>query len=111
MKLTTQEYNKVIVVELNGEFTSEFAHSFEKKMEEIVNGKIEGLVLDFSNVGYIDSRGLECLVWLRDICANNLLQLKLAGLDESCSKILEITRLEEKFDKYVELAEAVKSFA
>ncbi len=111
MKLNTQRYNKVIVVELNGEFTSEFAHFFEKKMEELTNDKIEGLVLDFSNVSYIDSRGLECLIWLREICAANLLQLKLAALDESCSKILEITRIEEKFDKYLELAEAVKSFA
>lgn len=111
MKVTTQTFNKVIVVELNGEFTSEFAHSFEKKMGEIINNKIEGLVLDCSNVGYLDSRALECLVWLRDECSNHLLQLKLAGLDESCEKILEITRLNEKFDKYAELSEAVKSFA
>ena len=36
---------------------------------------------------------------------------RLAGLDENCAKILEITQLEDKFDRYAELAEAVKSFA
>jgi hypothetical protein len=35
----------------------------------------------------------------------------LAGLDENCVIILEITRLEKEFDRYAELAEAVKSFA
>jgi len=35
----------------------------------------------------------------------------LAGLDENCAKILEVTRLENEFDRYAELAEAVKSFA
>jgi len=48
---------------------------------------------------------------LRDCCLENGRELKLAGLDENCAKILEITRLEEKFDRYAELAEAVKSFA
>ena len=111
MKISTQEYDKVTVVELNGEFISEFAHSFEKKMQDLIIDNMEGIVLDFSNVGYIDSRGLESLLWLKDTCASKLMQLKIAGLDESCAKILELTRIDEKFDKYVELAEAVKSFA
>jgi hypothetical protein len=37
--------------------------------------------------------------------------LRLAGLDENCSKILEITRLQDEFDCHAELAKAVKSFA
>jgi len=64
-----------------------------------------------TNVGFIDSIGLEKLLWARDYCNENNAQLKLAGLDENCSKILELTRLEDEFDRYNELAEAVKSFA
>jgi hypothetical protein len=37
--------------------------------------------------------------------------MRLAGLDENCTKILEITRLDGQFDCYDELAKAVKSFA
>jgi hypothetical protein len=36
--------------------------------------------------------------------------LKLAGLDETCQKILEITRLLPQLDTYGDLAEAMKSF-
>jgi anti-anti-sigma regulatory factor len=47
----------------------------------------------------------------RDYCNENKRELRLAGLDENLVKILEITRLESEFDRYAELAEAVKSFA
>ena len=64
-----------------------------------------------SCVGFIDSEGLENLLWARDYCNENNCQLHLAGLDESCAKILEITRLDKQFHCYAELAEAVNSFA
>jgi len=35
----------------------------------------------------------------------------LAGLDENCARILEITQLASEFDCYAELTQAVKSFA
>jgi anti-anti-sigma regulatory factor len=38
-------------------------------------------------------------------------QLRLAGLDETLEKILEITGLLSEFDCHAELAEAVRSFA
>ena len=57
-----------------------------------------------------DGAGLEQLLWLRDYCHENTRQLKLAALDESCAKIMEITRLAGQFDIYIELSQAVKSF-
>jgi hypothetical protein len=35
----------------------------------------------------------------------------MAGLDETCRKILEMTRVLDQFDAYDELNQAVKSFA
>jgi anti-anti-sigma factor len=64
-----------------------------------------------SDVGFIDSAGLEQLLSVRDYCNENDCQLRLAGLDETLMKILEVTRLENEFECYAELAEAVKSFA
>jgi len=59
----------------------------------------------------IDSKGLEQLLWARDYCNENTRELRLAGLDENCLRILEITRLANEFAHYAELSEAVKSFA
>jgi anti-anti-sigma factor len=111
MKVKTQDYNDVTVVELQGELDSDFGELFQNTITEIIATRKVGIVLDMSGVGFIDSGGLERLLWARDYCNENNCQLRLAGLDENCGKILEVTRLENEFDRYGELAEAVKSFA
>lgn len=110
MKITTQDYKDVTVAELHGEFTVDASSAFHDTISSVISQGPKGIVLDFSNVGSVDSKGLEQMLWLRDYCIDNNRQLKLAGLDENCAKILEITRLEDKFDNYAELAGAVKSF-
>jgi anti-sigma B factor antagonist len=111
MRITTQDYNDITVVELSGEFTAEFATFFDDSIQQVLGRGQAGVVLDMSNVGFIDSAGLETLLALRDSCHEATRSLKLAALDENCAKILEVTRLAREFDTYEELAQAVKSFA
>ena len=111
MKIRTQDYKEVTVIELQGELVSDFCELFANTITNTLSLSKFGIVLDMSNVGFIDSEGLERLLWARDYCNENNCQLRLAGLDESCSKILEVTRLESEFDRHIELSEAVKSFA
>jgi anti-anti-sigma factor len=111
MRIKTQDYTDVTVVQLQGELESDFAELFKKTITNVAARCKAGIVLDMSQVGFIDSRGLEQLLWSRDYCNENGCELRLAGLDENCSKILEITRLDGQFDCYAELTEAVKSLA
>ena len=111
MKVKTQDYNDVAVVELQGELDGDFIELFRNTITDIIATRKSGIVLDMSDVGFVDSQGLEQLLWAKDYCNENNCQLRLAGLDENCAKILEVTRLENEFDRYAELSEAVKSFA
>jgi anti-sigma B factor antagonist len=111
MRIPWQNYNDVTVVELRGELDGDGVESLRNTITEIIAAQRAGVVLNLSDVGFIDSQGLESLLWVRDYCRQNRAQLRLAGLDENCAKILEITRLEDEFDCHAELAEAVKSFA
>ena len=111
MKINTQDYNEVTVVALQGELDGDVTEKLRKNITDIVARNKSGIVLDMSEVGFIDSNGLEELLWVRDYSNENNCELRLAGLDENCAKILELTRLENEFDRYSELAEAVKSFA
>ncbi|MHC4123645.1 MAG: STAS domain-containing protein [Planctomycetota bacterium] len=111
MKIEIQDYNNVLVMELQGELDGDSVEVFQNTIAEIIQKNKTGVVLDMSNVSFIDSEGLEQLLKAKDYCIENKCQLRLAGLDENCSKILEITSLESEFDHYVELAKAVKSFA
>lgn len=111
MRIDTQDYNDVTVVELQGDLDADFCELFENAVMEIVTKHRVRIVLDMSGVGFIDSQGLEHLFWAKNYCSENNCELRLAGLDENCAKILEITKLENEFDRFAELAEAVKSFA
>jgi anti-sigma B factor antagonist len=111
MKIRTQDYNGVAVMELQGELGSDSIGLFQNTVADIIAAHKVGVVLDMSNVRFIDSAGLEQLLRVQDYCNENNCQLKLAGLDENLTRILEVTRLEKKFERYAELAEAVKSFA
>jgi len=111
MRIRTQDYNDVTVVELQGELDGDFIELFQNTITEVIVKRKTGIVLDMSGVGFIDSQGLEQLLWSRDYCNENKREIRLAGLDENCVKILEVTRLENEFERYSELAGAVKSFA
>ena len=111
MKIQWQDYNEVTVIELRGEIDGELAEPLRNAVTEIAGNQRAGIVLDMSDVSFLDSQGLELLLWVRDYCRQNKIQLRLAGLDENCGKILEITRLQDEFDCHAELAKAVKSFA
>jgi anti-anti-sigma factor len=111
MRVNRQDYNDVTVVELHGELDSDFTELFANTITDIISTHKTGIVLDMRAVNFIDGEGLEKLLWARDYCNENKCQLRLAGLEETITKILEVTRLEDEFDRYAELAEAVKSFA
>jgi len=111
MRIQTQDYNNVTVVELQGDLESEFTEQLQKTVTDLIGKRRTGIVFDMSGVGFVDSKGLEQLLWSRDYCNQNECELRLAGLDENFDKILQLTRLESEFDRYTELSEAVKSFA
>ena len=111
MKIPWQNYNDVTVVELRGTVDADSSEPLRSAITEIIAGPRAGIVLNMSEVDFLDSQGLELLLWVRDYCRQNRVPLRLAGLVENCAKILEITRLQDEFDRHTELAEAVKSFA
>ena len=111
MRITKQDYNDVTVVEMQGELDHESVDTLQNTITDIIGTQKSGIVLDMQSIDFIDSAGLERLLWARDYCDANTCQLKVANLNENCGKILELTRLDKEFDCYCELAEAVKSFA
>jgi hypothetical protein len=50
-------------------------------------------------------------LWVRDYCQLSLIPFRLAGLDENCTRILQITRLDNEFSCSAHVTDAVKSLA
>jgi anti-anti-sigma factor len=105
-----EDYNNVCVMTLNADLSGEANEAMRKLAEERVDQKqIVDFVIDFEKAGFFDSEGLETLLWLKRRSEDLFGQLKLVNLDENCKKILEITRLEHRFECHPDLPSALKT--
>src|SRR4051794_2077994 len=110
MSIKCDEYNHVCVMQPGVDLAGELCEKARKLVEEQVDTKqIVDFVIDLEKCGFIDSEGLETLLWIKRKCEDLFGQIKLANLDENCRKILEITRLEHRFECHADLASALKT--
>ncbi len=111
MKTTIQDCDDIVVVKLEGELTADACETLRDTISESLAQKRKALVLDLFGVEFVDSMGLELLLWIRDYCRLSVIQFRLAGLSEPCKKILEMTRLLSEFTYASEVTQAVRSLA
>ena len=109
MKITCQHHDQKAVLTLRGELTTEEVDQFRKAMLEQMNEKTRDFVLDMSQVQFIDSQGLESLLWLQDQCLEKLGQVRLAACPDNVKTILRITRLNDTIQSHKNIPDAIKS--
>lgn len=110
MPITQQDYEKVNVITLQGDFGGEEPAAVQKIVQEAISQRrIVDFVVDFQACPFIDSTGLEALIWVKRRCEEMFGRVKLINLDENVRKILEITRLEPRFESCRDLATALKT--
>ena len=110
MNISCEEYDRIAVITIDGELSQDTIEAFKNTVQESLRDGRVDFVVNFEKVSLIDSQGLEALLWLKDLCAENQGMVKLAALDETSAKILNMTRIDQAFDISNELMEAVKSF-
>lgn len=109
MKLSYEDHARTTVLTMSGEFTIDQADSFRRSCQERFSNGICDIVIDMENLRLIDSAGLESLLWLRDETAQHGGQLRLVKPDSTIQKILEVTRLERRFDQHDSIEAAARS--
>jgi anti-sigma B factor antagonist len=110
MSIKCEEYSQVCVMEIQGDFVAESAAEAKKAVEQHIDQRqIVDFVVDFQKCGFADSDALEALLWIKRRCEELFGRLKLVNLDENCKKILEITRLDHRFECQADLATALKT--
>ena len=110
MPLTLATYADVVVISLRDELTGDEVEPFLQQATAAADKDGIAMVIDCSGLRGMDSAGLEALTELNDRCAARMGVVKLCGLDETCSKILELTRLNRQFECLPDLESAVQSF-
>ena len=109
MPVKCDQYDQVCVLTIDGDLNAEAATEVRKAVEEAIDRRVVNFVLDLETCSFVDSEGLSTALWIRKRADELFGQIKLANLDENVRKILEITRLEHRFECLADLPAALKT--
>lgn len=109
MSIKTEYYNQICCLTIHGDLAGAEVDLLRKAAEDSIEQKrVVNFVIDLEKCTFVDSEGLAGLLWLKRRSEDLFGQLKLVHPDESIRKILEITRLEHRFECHDEMPDAVR---
>ncbi|WP_027184156.1 STAS domain-containing protein [Desulfovibrio inopinatus] len=109
MKHTTE--NNITILEPDGRLDAIQAPHIKNITVQCVKNGMNKIVMDLSNVIFVDSAGLGILVSSLRQLANSGGDMKICGLRKEVRALFELTRLDRVFDIYQERDAAVHGFS
>ena len=100
---------RVAVAEASGEIDMEASTAFQEDLLDAMARRPDRLVVDLSDVGYMDSSGVASLVKVLARSRREKVNLVLAGMVPRVRGVFEITRLDTVFDIRSSREEAVQT--
>jgi anti-sigma B factor antagonist len=100
----------VIVMELPEKLNGVEGKEFLRDLQPLIEVDRPRLVLDCSQIQYMDSVGIEMLLHCMDEAMKRDGDLKLAALSPSSAAILELMRVDRLFEIFETADDAVRSF-
>jgi anti-sigma B factor antagonist len=98
IKFDKREEKDKLIISIHGEIDAYHSGEVKKFLKDAINEtKLQKIVLDMSEVNYIDSAGLGSLVALYKDARMAEKELVLASLKQTVMRIFEMTRLDRVF--------------
>lgn len=111
MKLTDRTENGVVILQPKGKIMGgPDASLLHDKLRECLEADTKKVVIDLSEVDWMNSTGLGILISTFTTMRNHEGELKLANVTEKIQSLLTITKLGTVFESYNSVDEALASF-
>ena len=110
MQISTETFGNVLVAHTPDEFNEDSVHDFLAALQQSLDSGLVNVVLQMDRSESYDSVGLTALVDLQEQIRDRGGNLKISGLADPGRKIFEVTRLDQKFDVFDSIIDAVSSF-
>ena len=101
----------VVVLAVDGEINFNSSPDFRKAFLKVLDSKAKKVVINLSNVAYVDSSGLATLVEALQKIKGAGGRLRLTNLSTKVKSLFEITKLEKLFEIFSTEEEALKTYA
>ena len=111
MKIDTRNVGVVNILDCSGKITlGEGTMAIRNAVREVLKNGGKKIILNLSEVNYIDSSGIGELVSTYTTVTNQSGQLKLLNLTKKIQELLQITKLLTVFSVYDNEQKAISSF-
>jgi anti-sigma B factor antagonist len=101
VSITTRQNEAATIVDVTGKVTLDSAPYFLKALMDLLKvKKAPRVVVNMTDLSYIDSAGIACLVEALKVARESKLGLALFGLNREVKEVLELTRLSRVFEVY-----------
>ncbi len=110
MQINLDSRGDVSVFGVSGDIDINSSPEMKKGFEKVFREKQEKVLIDLTDVGYVDSSGLATIV---EIFKNMKIyggKLRLAGLSDKVKGLFEITKLDQLFEIFPDADSAIQSF-
>jgi len=112
LKINIRETAEATILDMSGRLTlGEALGDFRDSIREALAGDRKNILLNLSEVSYIDSSGLGQLIGSYATVTDRGGQLKLFNLQKKVTDLLQITKLLTIFETFDNEAQALASFA
>lgn len=98
MKIVKEKDENVSYIAIEGEINIDTSSELRKVFNLCIQDKEKKIIIDGTNLSYIDSSGLATLIELFQRLKKIEGQLKLCGLSEKVKSVFEVTKLDKLFD-------------
>jgi anti-sigma B factor antagonist len=111
VRVKSRDVDGVAVVDISGRITlGEGSSAVRETLRDLVTGGKKKILLNLSEVSYIDSSGIGELIAAYTTVTNQGGTVKLLGLTKRVKDLLQITKLYTVFDVHEDEGHAVRSF-
>lgn len=112
MSISTRQIDGVMILEPEGKIMGgPEATELRNQLYELIAQNKKKVVIDLSNVEWMNSTGLGILISGMTSLRNNKGELKLTSVNKKVANLFEITKLAGVFDIYDTADKAVNSFS
>ena len=111
MKLHFHDTDRdVLILTADADLDSYATPGFAGDLQRVIDSGARKLVIDCSQLGYVSSIGIASLIRLYKKVVERGGHVKLVGVQGPLSRLLEITRLNQVFQTYPTLQDALAAF-
>jgi anti-sigma B factor antagonist len=110
MQIKERKANGVAILELSGEIDISTSPEVRKAFDRLIKDEERKVLLNFDQVGYVDSSGLATMVEMLQRLKRYGGLLRLSNLSEKVKGLFEITKLDRLFSIFSVEEEALSDF-